>query len=641
MIRYILKFVLLLFVFSLPYAQAQPERIISFDSKIKINEDGSMLVTETIKVHTEGNKIKRGIYRDFPTDYEDEYGNNIRILFEVKEVLRDGLREPYHTERQSNGIRVYFGSSSYYLSPADYTYVITYKTNRQIGYFEDHDELYWNVTGNGWDFDIEIATATIVLPKGINGNDITPLAFTGAEGSTQKNYKAEILNNGAIKFVTTSKLFSREGLTIVVQFPKGFVYEPDFEDKMLCLFTDNKAGIFVMIGALVLLLYYLIAWIGVGKDPEKGTIIPLFEPPANLSPAAVRFITRMGFDNKAFTSAIIDLCVRGRLILKEDNGDYKLIKNEAVLDKKYSKGEEKLLSKLKFKSTNGKSVLDLKQKNHATLQSAIKALKKSLQNSFEKHYFFTNKKFFVIGIIISALFLLIGAVQGNEELLFIMFWNVMWSGGVSVLLFTAFKSWRTALSGKVKGAALGGAIFITLFSIPFVLGQILGLFFLSQTGSFLMVIAIVMIALINITFYHLLKAPTKLGRKLMDKIEGFKMYLTIGEQDRLNNIKEPAKTPELFEKFLPYAIALDVENEWGEKFEAVLEKARLSGDGYSPSWYAGSTAGLLGASAFSTSIGSSLTSTISSSATAPGSSSGGGGGGSSGGGGGGGGGGGW
>ncbi len=92
---------------------------------------------------------------------------------------------------------------------------------------------------------------------------------------------------------------------------------------------------------------------------------------------------------------------------------------------------------------------------------------------------------------------------------------------------------------------------------------------------------------------------------------------------------------------LPYAIALNVENEWGEKFEAVLEKARMSGDGYSPAWYYGSTAGLLGASALSSSIGSSLTSTISSSSTAPGSSSGGSGGGFSGGGGGGGGGGGW
>jgi hypothetical protein len=229
MIRHILLFTLLIITFSIPDARAQTERIISFDSKIKISEDGSMLVTETIKVYAGGNKIKRGIYRDFPTDYEDKYGNNIRILFDVKEVLRDGLREPYHTERQSNGIRVYFGSSSYYLNPGDYTYAITYKTNRQIGYFEDHDELYWNVTGNGWDFDIERASATIFLPEGINRNDITPIAFTGNVGSTQKNYRAEILNNGVIKFVTTRKLLSREGLTVVVEWPKGFVREPDFE----------------------------------------------------------------------------------------------------------------------------------------------------------------------------------------------------------------------------------------------------------------------------------------------------------------------------------------------------------------------------------------------------------------------------
>jgi hypothetical protein len=103
------------------------------------------------------------------------------------------------------------------------------------------------------------------------------------------------------------KLFSREGLTVVVQWPKGFVFEPGFEDKMLYLISDNKAGITVLIGAFVLLLYYFIAWISVGKDPERGTIIPLFEPPADLSPAAVRFINKMGFDNKAFTAAIIDL----------------------------------------------------------------------------------------------------------------------------------------------------------------------------------------------------------------------------------------------------------------------------------------------------------------------------------------------
>ena len=95
------------------------------------------------------------------------------------------------------------------------------------------------------------------------------------------------------------------------------MFEPDFSDKMRYFAADNRAGIAVLIGALILFLYYFIVWISVGKDPERGTIIPLFEPPNELSPAAVRFINKMGFDNKAFTAAIIELCVKGRLILKK------------------------------------------------------------------------------------------------------------------------------------------------------------------------------------------------------------------------------------------------------------------------------------------------------------------------------------
>ena len=207
-------------------------------------------------------------------------------------------------------------------------------------------------------------------------------------------------------------------------------------------------------------------------------------------------------------------------------------------------------------------------------------------------------------------------------------------------MFTVFKTWRSALAGKAKGAAFVGAIFITLFAIPFVAGQVLGLFLLSESGSALLILGIVVIAIINIVFHHLLKAPTRLGRKVMDRIEGFKMYLSTAEGDRLNSIKDPEKTPELFEKFLPYAIALDVENEWGKMFESVLASAKTGEEEYSPKWYRGMNWNAPGASTFVSGIGSSLTSTISSSSTAPGSSSGSSGG-SSGGGGGGGGGGGW
>ena len=639
-----MKFILKLLLFtciSLTSLRAafEPERIKSYESRIEVHQDGSMLVTETIKVHSEGISIKHGIYRDFPTDYEDEFGNNIRIKFNVVDILRNGSAEDYHTERLSNGVRVYIGSSGYILPHGDYTYTITYETDRQLGFFDKYDELYWNVTGNGWGFNIDKVSATVILPDGIDPGKIKALAFTGRAGTRGKDYKAVVKTNGQIEFTTTIRLFPYEGLTIVVQFPKGFVTEPDFSDKLNYFVADNKSVIAMFIGIIVLFFYYLIIWIKVGKDPDKGVIIPLYEPPANLSPAAVRFVNRMGFDNKTFAAALINLCVRGILKLEEDGKDYNIIKTNNEVVQSVTKDELKLLSKLGFTKGSRKS-LELKQKNHTVIRSGITAFKNSLKNTYEKIYFITNKKYFITGIIISIVFLIISGSLSNEELLFSLIWNLAWGGGVAGLVYAVFKSWRTALAGRVKGAAIVSALFITLFAIPFVGGLVLGMYFLSGAGSYFIVIGVILIILVNIIFHHLLKAPTRLGRKVMDQIEGFKMYLSVAEKDRLNSIKEPEKTPELFEKFLPYAIALDVENEWGKKFESVLEKAAADGSHYSPAWYDGHILTSVGAASIASSLGSSLTSTISSSSTAPGSSSGSSGG-SSGGGGGGGGGGGW
>jgi uncharacterized membrane protein len=157
---------------------------------------------------------------------------------------------------------------------------------------------------------------------------------------------------------------------------------------------------------------------------------------------------------------------------------------------------------------------------------------------------------------------------------------------------------------------------------------------------------IAMAILLNVLFHHLLKAPTLAGRALMDRIEGFRMFLKAVDADRLQTMSPPPnKTPELFERFLPYALALGVEQAWAHQFSQVLAQAAAapggSGGGYSPSWYTGAAIGGFSAVSFTSSFSSSFSSAVSSSSAAPGSGSGGGGGGSSGGGGGGGGGGGW
>ncbi|HUN62335.1 MAG TPA: hypothetical protein VMU53_10110, partial [Candidatus Sulfotelmatobacter sp.] len=167
---------------------------------------------------------------------------------------------------------------------------------------------------------------------------------------------------------------------------------------------------------------------------------------------------------------------------------------------------------------------------------------------------------------------------------------------------------------------------------------------LLKVTSLALVLFLLASGLLHIVFLYLLKAPTFTGRRVMDQVEGFKMFLGAVDGDRLNRAMPPQQTPAVFERFLPYALALDVEQDWAEKFSTLLAGAGTTPGAntaaYAPSFYSGAGWSSFSAATFASSFGGSLTSAISSSATAPGS-GGGGGSGGSGGGGGGGGGGGW
>jgi len=198
------------------------ERILSYDSTITVNRDGTLEVRETIRVRAEGERIRRGIYRDFPTTYSANDGRQIVVGFEFDSATRDGQSEPWRTENHENGVRVYLGSASVMLPQGEHVYQLNYRTDRQMGFFADHDELYWNATGNGWDFAIDRASARVVLPSDIPASDIRLEAYTGPQGARGQAYTAR-MDDGAPLFETTQGLSSREGLTIVAMWPKGFI----------------------------------------------------------------------------------------------------------------------------------------------------------------------------------------------------------------------------------------------------------------------------------------------------------------------------------------------------------------------------------------------------------------------------------
>jgi uncharacterized membrane protein YgcG len=612
------------------------ERILDFHSDLKVNADGTMHVLETITVNAEGKKIRRGIYRDFPTTYRDAYGNRLRVGFRVLDVQRDGRRESYHTAPRSNGVRVYFGSKDRYLRPGRHTYVFIYDTNRQLGFFKDHDELYWNVTGNDWDFPIDEASATVSLPGGVPLQSIKSEAYTGRLGSKEQDYYQTSYSGHSINIQATRPLSLHEGFTIVVQWPKGYVIEPDLKQKLAYTFNDNRHLFVAALGLLLLSIYYLVVWSRVGRDPEPGVIIAEYEPPVGFSPASIRYIEKMGYDRTCFAAAIINLAVKGYLKIKEKAEEYTLEKTGKEV--KMAAGESALAKKL----FNSSESIVLRQANHSRIKHAIDVHEASLERDYEKQYFITNTGFFVAGVVITIA-TLVAALLNMPDLsqtggsIFIAVWLTGWSLGVCFLCLNAWRAWKR-VSGILTGAA---AVYASIFALVFVGIELFVIGEFARLASWSLIIVLLAVVGVNWFFYELLKAPTRAGRRLLDKIVGFRRYIDLAEKQDLDYRYPKGRCPELFEAYLPYALALGVEQKWGEQFADVLVKASTDGTAYHPAWYSGPSWDNNHIGSFSSSLGSSFAGAIASSATAPGSSSGGGGGGFSGGGGGGGGGGGW
>jgi uncharacterized membrane protein YgcG len=617
-------------------AYGGPERIRDFKSFIVVHPDATMTVTETITVNSAGQEIRRGIVREFPTTYKDRLGNTIKVGFAVKEVLKNGRSEPYHLETVRNGEKIYIGEKNTYLQPGVYTYTITYNTDRQLGYFKDFDELYWNVTGNGWTFPIDRAEAVVVLPEGAKVT--RDAAYTGPMGAQGKDFRVSYDRAGNIVFTTTSGLGPREGLTIAVAWPKGLVAEPSREKKLGNFLRDNLSNFAALFGLFGTLAYFLMVWFRVGRDPAAGNIIPLFTPPSGFTPAAVRYLMRMGYDQKTFAAAVVDMAVKGYLKIEEEDDEYTL-RRTGTDNGSLDTGEQRLGANLFL----GHDVLTLKDTNHARISAGRSALRDSLNREINNIYFHTNRASFFMGAGLSVLTLgAIALTAPDPSAIFALLWLSVWSVGCVFLAATVYRNWQGIRSGHhLRFGKIFAALASTLFALPFFAGELFGLGFFGYTVSAPATLAFALLVFVNALFYYLLKAPTLAGRQIMDQVEGFKMYLAVAEKDRLEMLNPPEKTPQLFEKYLPYALALNVENEWSEQFAEVLAQAQVDGQPYSPSWYQGSSWNRLGGSGFADSLGGAFATAIASSASPPGSSSGSGGGGSSGGGGGGGGGSGW
>ncbi|GAB1399527.1 DUF2207 domain-containing protein [Aminivibrio sp.] len=623
------------------------EVITNFASTAEVKEDSTLVVREDITVRVEGREIRKGIYRDFPTKYTSPSGKGITVGFSVKETLLDGEKVPFSTESASNGVRVKIGDPDSSAPLGVHTYSILYTTTGQIGFFEDHDELYWNVTGNGWIFPIEHAVFSLSLP---NKTPFTSVdVYTGVQGA--KGRDARVLPDRRAE--TTSVLAPREGFTVAYTWPKGIVTPP--KPPLRYTFFSRYGYLFFWGAPLLLLVYYVAAWLRWGKDPPKRSIIPLFAPSEGHSPGFLRYVRRMEMDNACFTAEILNLAVKGFITIEEMTldeamqrlgqiGETGLVKGMMSLasklaGKRYSlhlvrnrlrekttSKEEALLISTLF--ADSRDELLLQQGNHAILQSARSQLE-ALYKKGAKPLFSKNTFPWLVGFLIPAALWLLMAWGGQVE-------TAVVSGVATVSLLVTgeifLSIWRTLREKGRFFRKLLGLLIPVLISAGI---AAIFLFWLTE-ANISMLIPPFTIAGLVILFRRLMTVRTLRGNDVLLEAEGLALYMNTAERHRLEMFNPPEETPEVFERLLPYAYALDTAETWANRFEDVLRRQE-----YSPGWYTGSSMTAFYTGSAVAAMTSSMASSISSASASPGSSSGSGGGGSSGGGGGGGGGGGW
>ena len=510
---------LLLLAAALP-AAARSWRIADFQSTIFITGDGQTSVTEQITLGFIGQW--NGIYRNIPVEYPGPNSTNYSLFLKIKSVT-DGDGQPLkYEQRTENGerrLKIYIPGAE------DTTKVvrITYTVSNAVRWFPDHDEFYWNVTGNDWPVPIDHAGATVLFPANAAGQ-LRAQAFTGVYGSHDQEATASVGGN-TVTFATTNPMPMRGGLTIDVYIPKGILKEPSNFSKVVDFVRSN--GIVLLPLGAFLVMFGL--WYWKGRDPEIGlSVAPMYEPPKDFTPAEVGTIIDDSIDPRDITCTIVDLAVRGYIKIEETRNDV-LIFHSTDYNLRLLKGlnEQRDLSRHEMTMMNrifpggnvGQVVSISSLRNN--FYTAIPLIKEDILTQLKAKDVYR-----------------VDPAQAN--------------------------SWR--LFGI---AIIAGAVILVQWSGMADLFTSLGLAALSIAISILIVYL----------FGRKMSAKTLTGQKTLIHVLGFQEFMTRVDADRLRTMP-----PNTFEKCLPYAMALGVEHQWSKKFEGILNTPPQWYSGYGPGY---------------------------------------------------------
>ena len=488
-----------------------------FRVTLDVGKDAGLRVVESITVRFNGSW--NGLYRTIPVEYRTPQGFSYRLFLDVEDVTGESgeaLRTEMSRERGNRKIKIWVPDAR------DVTRTITlrYTVPNALRFFEDHDELYWNVTGTEWDMPILKASALVELPQGVNGLRAT--AFTGAYGSALSDARIDELEAG-FYFETTEGLRFREGLTVVVGWDPGVVARPG---------PVKKTGFFLRSNWILLLpiLSFFImyrVWQVWGKDPERRSIKPEYEPPDDMTPAEVGTLVDNRPDTRDITSTLVDLAVRGHLRIEEVETRelFGLLKDT---DYRF----------VRLSDPGTWSELEPHERSFMEGLFGAGGLKEEVQLSDLKNEFYKT-----MGTIKEDLFRKL-KVRGLYR----------------------------HRPDKVLGSFVVVGVVLTGLAIPGF--QLLAEMFMISPFSALL--AGILFGLPVLGFGIVMPARTVAGTRALEKILGFQEFLDRVESDRFRRM---INSPEMFEAFLPFAMALGVEEKWARAFEDIYTEP--------PQWYVG------------------------------------------------------
>jgi hypothetical protein len=544
-----------------------------FRTDVTVLDNGTLEVVEEIGVNDAALFYKYGFSRVLPISAEDrwdpryagEYKQDNGIRVQILEVTEDRKPVKYEQGRGFGYPQLLIGEQNVPFDSGKHRFKINYMVDSALNLGRARDTLYWNANGHGHEAPIADAILSVRLPRDVPGDSIAVDPRVAGRGVSNPRLPETSLDrldhgNGPIVYRSTN-VGPRQSLSLAISWPSGYIRTPELQSL-------RRNG-WVLAAPGLLFLYYLIAWFWIGPEPKPGVFVARYEPPEGLSPAAVRYIASGATDGRSFAAVIAQLAVRRCIRVESMSGKYNLsrLMSDPATESTLAPEEKRILSQL----FDDGPVIELSgamdQRNAAQNGRYVFDIHTELTKNLGGKYFTRHSGFIALGVLSTFACAMVLAITAHGRdtsaafffTLWVLFCGLIIGMMIELSLASAWKAavktrrgWTRLLPATAAIAIFAGAIGLLLKN-------------LASGVSLSFSLMLVAFLLINLGWGPRLKRKSVLGRQVSDQIAGFRQFLEKVDQDKLNRLNPEADAPQDLVRFLPYAIALEVKEAWGDQ----------------------------------------------------------------------------